>query len=220
MATEDQLYVAKRGGGRYHMTKRLTLTTASGLLGVTGNGSITGGSGGTVDGVYPLGFTGGTLATNGAPATGTFTVASGAVSAITLTSPGAYTAAPTFSFTACAGLTGASASVTTAIMAAASWTPPPGTTLHRYSTFTPTAFTGSPTNMNLTIGTEYLGAEFVASVDVKAQGKVDHTLVGSGIASAMGAAFNGTVWAQVINNAGTNPVGTAYVEIYYSPPNP
>lgn len=218
MATADQLRVAERGGGRYHMTKRLTLTTASGLLGVTGNGSITGGSGGTVDGTYPLAFTGGTLATNGAPATGTFTVASGAVSAITLTSPGAYTAAPSFSFASCAGLTGASASVTTAIMASASWTPPQGTAIHQIKTFTPTAFTGSPTNMNLTVGSEYLGAEYVASVDVKGQGVIAHTLVGAGIAALLN--MTGSVWAQIINNAGTNPVGTADVEIYFSAVNP
>ena len=218
MATADQLRVAERGGGRYRMSKRLTLTTASGLLGVTGNGSITGGSGGTVDGVYPLAFTGGTLATGGAPATGTFTVASGAVSAITLTSPGAYTAAPSFSFAACAGLSGASASVTTAIMAAASWTPPPGTAIHEIKTFTPTAFTGSPTNMNLTVGSEYLGAEYVATVDVKGQGVISNTLVGAGLAALLN--MTGTIWAQVINNAGTNPVGTAMVEILYAPPNP
>lgn len=221
MATEDQINVAKRGGGRVAMTTRLVLTTASGLLGIVGNGSITAGSGGTVDGVYPLAFSGGTLATNGAAATGTFTVASGAVTAITLTSPGAYTAAPTFSFASCAGLSGASASVTTAIMAAASVTLPAGTHVRAIDLVTPTAFTGSATNMNLTAGSEYLGAEFIATVDVKAQGKITATLVNAGLA----ALFNSTgtpvvIWAQVLNNAGTNPVGTVILEISYSPPNP
>lgn len=79
------------------------------LFGITGHGSITGGADGT-DGTFALAFTGGT----GSGAAGTFTVESGALTAITITSPGAYSVAPTFSFAASAGLTGASASVTLA----------------------------------------------------------------------------------------------------------
>jgi phage tail sheath protein FI len=75
--------------------------------GVAGHGTITGGSGGA-NGVFPLAFNGGT----GSGAEGTFTVAGGSLTAITITKAGRYTVAPTFSFAASAGLTGASASVT------------------------------------------------------------------------------------------------------------
>jgi len=64
------------------------------------------GSGGA-DGTFALAFTGGT----GSGGAGTFTVAGGVVTAITITSPGAYTVAPTASFAASTGLTGAAATL-------------------------------------------------------------------------------------------------------------
>lgn len=80
--------------------------------GATGVGTITGGSGGT-DGTFALAFTGGNF---GANPSGTFTVASGAVTAITITGPGVYIgaslSAPTLDFSASTGLTGASAALT------------------------------------------------------------------------------------------------------------
>lgn len=80
-------------------------STAAALgLGVIGHGPITGGSGGT-NGTFALAFTGGT----GSGAAGRFVVAGGALVAIFITAPGAYTVAPTFSFAASSGLTGASA---------------------------------------------------------------------------------------------------------------
>ncbi|OHV85810.1 phage tail sheath subtilisin-like domain-containing protein [Ensifer sp. LCM 4579] len=75
--------------------------------GVIGHGAITGGNGGT-DGTFALAFTGGA----GSGAAGTFTVAGGALTAITITSPGEYTVAPSFDFSASAGLTGATATAT------------------------------------------------------------------------------------------------------------
>ncbi|WP_374961026.1 hypothetical protein [Spongiibacter tropicus] len=67
--------------------------------------SLVAGSGGT-DGTYPLAFSGG----GGSGAAGWFTVASGAVSAYQITARGVgYTSAPTVSFAASSGLTGASA---------------------------------------------------------------------------------------------------------------
>ena len=68
---------------------------------------VTAGSGGT-NGTFALGFTGGT----GSGAVGTFTVAGGVVTAINITNGGSYTVAPTATFTASAGLTGAAASFT------------------------------------------------------------------------------------------------------------
>lgn len=70
-------------------------------------GSLTGGSGGT-NGTFPLAFTGGV----GSGAAGTFTVAGGALTNVTITNHGNYTTAPTAVFTASAGLTGAAAPIT------------------------------------------------------------------------------------------------------------
>jgi len=74
--------------------------------GVTGTTSLVGGSGGT-NGTFALGFSGGSIT----GMSGTFTVAGGAVTAITITNPGVGTGTtpPTLAFTASAGLTGASA---------------------------------------------------------------------------------------------------------------
>lgn len=92
------------------VTPRLIIVpgyTSQTFQGITGHGSITPGSGGA-NGTFALAFTGGT----GSGAAGTFTVAGGALTAITITNPGHYTVAPTFSFAASSGLTAAAASVT------------------------------------------------------------------------------------------------------------
>ncbi|PNU05801.1 FAD-dependent oxidoreductase [Novosphingobium guangzhouense] len=71
------------------------------------------GTGGT-NGTFDLAFTGGNFTVN---PSGTFTVAGGVVTAITITGPGLYVgnglAAPALSFAASAGLTGAAAALTT-----------------------------------------------------------------------------------------------------------
>lgn len=59
------------------------------------------------DGTFALAFTGGT----GSGAAGTFTVTEGAVTAITITARGVYTAAPTLDFGASTGLTNAAGTV-------------------------------------------------------------------------------------------------------------
>lgn len=83
--------------------------------GATGHGAITGGSGGT-DGTFALAFAGGNFSIN---PTGTFTVSGGAVTAISITGPGLYVGAsptaPTLSFAASTGLTGASATLTVGV---------------------------------------------------------------------------------------------------------
>lgn len=75
-------------------------------------GAITAGSGGT-NGTFALGWSGGNFTHN---PTGTFTVAGGAVTAVTITGPGLYIGAsptvPTPTFTASAGLTGAAVALT------------------------------------------------------------------------------------------------------------
>lgn len=74
--------------------------------GVTGTTALVAGTGGA-NGTFALSFSGGSIS----GAAGTFTVAGGAVTAINITNPGlgSGTTPPTLSFTASAGLTGASA---------------------------------------------------------------------------------------------------------------
>lgn len=81
-------------------------TTAKALSkGVVSTTGLVGGSGGT-NGTFALAFSGGA----GSGAAGVFTVAGGAVTSITITAAGdSYTSAPTISFAASSGLTGASA---------------------------------------------------------------------------------------------------------------
>lgn len=87
--------------------------------GITGHGTITGGSGGT-NGTFTGSVTGGNFSVN---PTFTFTVSGGALTSITITGPGQYIGAsptsPTAVFTASAGLTGASATLTTDFLVAA-----------------------------------------------------------------------------------------------------
>lgn len=59
------------------------------------------------DGTFALSFSGGT----GSGAAGTFTVTDGSITAVAITNPGTYTIAPTLTFTASAGLTSASVTV-------------------------------------------------------------------------------------------------------------
>jgi hypothetical protein len=86
-------------------------TAAEGISnGVAAITSLVGGSGGT-NGTFDVAFTGG----GGTGAAARFVVAGGAVTSATVTAPGKnYTSAPTVSFAASAGLTGASA---TAVLA-------------------------------------------------------------------------------------------------------
>ena len=88
------------------------VVSATTVYQVTGHGAITAGSGGT-DGTFALGFTGGT----GSNAVGTFTVASGKLTEVSVTSGGSYATRPSaFNFSASSGLTGAASSVTTAAL--------------------------------------------------------------------------------------------------------
>ena len=97
------------------LTPRLIITpgfTSQTIQAITGTHITTPGSGGT-NGTFALAFTGGT----GSGAAGTFTVAGGALTAINITNGGSYTVAPTLSFAASTGLTGAAATVTLAQVA-------------------------------------------------------------------------------------------------------
>ena len=96
------LFITNAGSG-YSNTPTITITS-----GITGATSLLGGSGYT-NGTYPLEVSGG----GGSGCTGTFTISSGGLSAITITNAGTgYTSAPTLSFPGAGSGTGASATAT------------------------------------------------------------------------------------------------------------
>lgn len=101
-------------GGLTVDTNGNSVTYGNPLRGATGSGvtqgnmTVTGGSG--YIGAPAVTFTGGTLATNGTPASGYALVSGGAVTGIVITSPGEYTVAPAVSL-AGGGGTGASVAV-------------------------------------------------------------------------------------------------------------
>lgn len=64
--------------------------------------------------------------------------------------------------------------------AAGTFDMPAGAFVLAYLTETATAIPGSPTNVNLRLGSAANGQQYVADVDVKAQGVVNHTIVYAG----------------------------------------
>ncbi|MER8394089.1 phage tail sheath subtilisin-like domain-containing protein [Mesorhizobium sp. M1340] len=105
----EGVYIAMDSQSAVGVTPRILIApgfTGERPIGISGHGAITPGAGGT-NGTFPLAFTGGT----GSGAAGTFTVAGGALTAITITAAGRYTVAPTFSFAASANLVGAASAV-------------------------------------------------------------------------------------------------------------
>lgn len=101
-------------GGLTMDTNGFAVSYANPLRSASGSGvtqsslTITGGSG--YIGAPLVRFTGGTLATNGSPASGYAIISGGAVTDIVITSPGSYTVAPTVTLTGGGG-TGASVAV-------------------------------------------------------------------------------------------------------------
>lgn len=94
-------------------------------------------------------------------------------------------------------------------------TVPAGSHLNSVKAETGAAFTGTPTNINLRVGSAATGQQVVADVDVKAQGHVAATVVSSfdAIASTI------TYYLQLAANGGTSPAGSVTVCIDYFPPN-
>lgn len=101
----DAAHLTADGGDYSVLVLAASQAACQAAQGVTSTTSLVGGSGGT-NGTYMLGFSGG----GGAGALGSFVVAGGAVTSISINSSGiGYTSAPALSFAACPGLTGASA---------------------------------------------------------------------------------------------------------------
>jgi hypothetical protein len=80
---------------------------------------------------------------------------------------------------------------------------------------TATAFSGSPTHINLRVGNVAAGQQLLADVDVQAQGE---------IVGAMPATYDrvnnndATLFFQLAALGGTNPAGTCNVLVEYFPP--
>lgn len=99
------------------------------------------------------------------------------------------------------------------------FTPPAGTRISAIKWHTGVTFTGSPTNINLTIGKTAGAAQYVAAVDVKTAGApTAATLVAAPDYSSWvsGQALFCTITAV----GGTNPAGSVVVEVEYAPANP
>lgn len=80
---------------------------------------------------------------------------------------------------------------------------------------TPTAISGSPTNINCRVGTAAAGQEVVADTDAKAQGHITATMVAAFDVVGNNAS---AVFGQCAAVGGTNPAGTVNVVVDYSAP--
>lgn len=93
---------------------------------------------------------------------------------------------------------------------------PVGSRIILMQAITGTAVSGSPTNINLTVGSSAGGAQYVASVDVKAQGIFALTLVTG--AAAFFASTTGNLFVRLATVGGTSPAGSVSFVVEYVPP--
>jgi len=98
--------------------------------------------------------------------------------------------------------------------AAGTFTMPAGAFVDHYYIETPTAIPGTPTNTNIRLGSAANGQQYVADVDVKAQGVVNATIVYAGRNPAE------TVHYTVASSGGTANLqdGTLNLFIVYAVP--
>ncbi len=94
---------------------------------------------------------------------------------------------------------------------------PAGAVLRGVNTEVPAAFSGTPTAMNLRVGTAAAGAQVMADTDVKAQGHGTGTIV---TAFDVVGAFvaESDLYLQLAASGGTTPAGTVYVVVNYDAP--
>lgn len=92
-----------------------------------------------------------------------------------------------------------------------SLTLPEGAWLEGIQAEVATAITGTPTNINLRVGTAAAGQEVVADTDVKAQGHFNTTIVAS-FDKQTGAT---TYYFRLAAVGGTNPAGTVNVIVKF-----
>lgn len=97
--------------------------------------------------------------------------------------------------------------------------PPTGSRVSSIRIHTPVTITGSPTNINATVGKTAGGAEYVASVDCKGfTVPTATTLVGAPDYSSW--VSGQAICCQIAAVGGTNPAGTVNFFVSYQPPNP
>ena len=100
-----------------------------------------------------------------------------------------------------------------------SFVPPTDSRIAGFRVKNATAFTGTPTNLYLTIGkTSAADASYVANTDVKAAGDFSPSLATGAIADLMSWPSGQALAATLTANGGTTPGGTVTVEVFYSPP--
>jgi hypothetical protein len=83
---------------------------------------------------------------------------------------------------------------------------------------TPTAFSGTPTNINCRVGLTNGGQEIVADTDVKAQGHIAGTIAAALNQTNLAATGVTPVYLQLAAVGGTNPAGTCSVYVGYAVP--
>ena len=97
-------------------------------------------------------------------------------------------------------------------------TVPAGSWIRAIKAEVPTAFTGSPTNINLRAGSTAAGNDIMADTDVKAAGHFSGTMVAGWDATGSAATAAYTINFQIATVGGTSPVGTVYVFVDYVAP--
>lgn len=98
--------------------------------------------------------------------------------------------------------------------AAGTFTMPTGAFVDHMYLETPVTIPGTPTNVNLRLGSSANGQQYVADVDVKTQGVISATIVYAGRNPAT------TVHYTVASSGGTagSQDGTLYIHVVYSVP--
>lgn len=95
---------------------------------------------------------------------------------------------------------------------------PAGASFIRFQWATGAAFSGSPTNINLTVGKSSGGTDYVAAVDIKGQtAPTACALVNAGAADLISAPAQ-TWHATLTAVGGTNPAGTCNLLVEYAAP--
>jgi hypothetical protein len=97
-------------------------------------------------------------------------------------------------------------------------TVPYGSWIRAIKAETGTAFTGSPTNINLTAGSTAAGTDIMAATDIKAAGHFTGTIVAAFDVTNAAATAAYTVNLQIAAVGGTTPAGTVYVYVDYAAP--
>jgi len=97
---------------------------------------------------------------------------------------------------------------------------PKGSLLSSVRFETPTAITGTPTNINARVGTASTGQQVVADVDVKAQGHITGTIVTALDVTNIASTADQILYLALAAVGGTNPAGTIYAVVSYMMPKP